>query len=329
MKKRSKLNFEEYQVIYEKYYKYGWSKTEIAVHTGRSKSTISRLLAWDEKYYSASWQSKNCFEKALYAWQKHKDRMSKRRRRLRLKTQRIRKLVIFILRKWQWSPEDIAEFLTAHGLRISAKAIYNFIKKEFSYLKEHLRLRGRIRKQRVVRSRSIFRVGVPNKKSIHLRPSITGAGHWETDTILSRKGSKGGILTIRELESKKCHYFIIPNLKAESVIRVLLPFFQSQPVHMRKTLTSDNGAEFAELYKLEKVIKDFGVYYCDPYKAWQRGSVENANKLLRWFFPKKTDFNAISEKELRAVEYKINGKPMRVHNYRSATAVFNELVKAA
>ena len=98
---------------------------------------------------------------------------------------------------------------------------------------------------------------------------------------------------------------------------------------MRFTLTADNGPEFAELYKLEKILDVFGVYYCDPYKAYQRGSVENANGELRWFFPKKTDFSQVSEQELKKVEYKINGKPMKVNGRRSATAVYNANLKKA
>ena len=111
-------------------------------------------------------------------------------------------------------------------------------------------------------------------------------------------------------------------------MEVLFPFFQSLAPHMRRTLTSDNGSEFVELYKLEKILSNFGVYYCDPYKAWQRGSVENANGLLRWFFPKKTDFSKISEEELRKAQYKINGRPMKVHNGKSAASVYKKLLAA-
>ena len=118
------------------------------------------------------------------------------------------------------------------------------------------------------------------------------------------------------------------DLTSESAMRILLPFFQSLPPHMRNTLTADNGPENAELYKLEKVLPDFGVYYCEPYKAYQRGSVENANGELRWFYPKKTDFSKVTPKELRAIEYKINAKPMRVHNGMSAKKVYNQLLAA-
>ena len=275
------------------------------------------------------WSHMTSFEKAMYAWEKAQSRASQSRKRLRLKTERIRKVVVFILCKWHWSPEKISSFLGTYGVKISAKAIYNFIKKERPWLIKELRRRGKARKQRVARARSYFREGAPAKKSIHSRPSILEEGHWEIDTIHSKKGTPGGILTLREMKSKKCFYFLIPDLTAGTVMGILFPFFQSLPPHMRRTLTSDNGSEFEQLFKLEKILPEFSVYYCDPYKSYQRGSVENANGELRWYFPKKTDFSKVSEQEIRVAEYKINGKPMDVNNGRAASAVYNQILKAA
>ena len=327
MRKRSKLKIYEYQEAYKKYYDEGWQQSEIARYLGRTRSTISRLFARDKNYQIGTWNVMTSYAKAMYAWEQSKKRASKSRQRLRLKEERIRKIVVFILCRWHWSPENISDFLKAHDIQISSKAIYNFIKKEKPLLIKYLRQRGKPRRQRVSRPRSLFRVGVPEKISIHVRPELISSGHWEIDSVVSKRGSKGGVLSLRELSSRRRFFFILPDLKSRSVMRVLFPFFQGLPAHMRKTLTSDNGSEFAELYKLEKVLDNFGVYYCDPYKAWQRGSVENANGELRWFFAKKTDFSLVSQKELKTVEYKINWKPMRVNNGRSATAVYKEMLE--
>lgn len=329
MRKRSKLKRWEYQDAYKKYYDEGWKQAEIARYLGRTRSTISRLFARDKTYLIGTWNIMTSYEKAMHAWEQARKRASRSRQRARLKEERIRKIVVFILCRWHWSPETISEFLREYGLRISAKAIYNFVKYERPTLIEYLKLRGKPRRQRVARPRSSLRIGVPEKKSIHERPELIATGHWEIDSVVSKRGSKGGVLSIRELSSRKRFFFILSDLKSRSVMNVLFPFFQSLPAHMRKTLTSDNGSEFAELYKLEKVLDDFGVYYCDPYKAWQRGSVENANGELRWFFPKKTDFSFVSPEELRRVEYKINWKPMRVNNGRSASAVYKDMLEAA
>jgi IS30 family transposase len=333
MKKRSKLKLYEYQEIYKKNDDEGWGVREIARYLGRSPSTISVALKRPVEIRVGLWENMTGYEKACHKWECAQKLASKSRRRLRLKTERIRKLVIYILGKWHWSPETIADFLTEHGLKISAKAIYNFIKAERPALTEYLKQRGKPRRQRVSHSRSHFKVGVPEKKSIHERPEIIEPGHWETDTIHSKKGSKGGILTLKELCSKRSFYFILPELNSKSANKHLLPFFQALPKHMRKTLLSDNGPEFAELYKLEKVFErkkqKFSVYYCDPYKAYQRAAVENSNGELRWYFPKKTDFARVSEKELLAAENKINGKPMKLHKRRCAKTVYRELLLAA
>lgn len=325
MEKRSKLKRYEYQDIYEKYFELGWSQSEIAVYLSRSRSTISRALSRDlHPSPLMSW-----YQKAMHACDKSHHRMSRARRRLRLKSARIRNIAIFLLCRKHWSPEEISFFLKQHKLFISAKAIYNFIKKERKELKKYLRLRGKHRRQRVAHPRSAFKIGLPAKRSIHQRPEITGVGHWEIDTIHSIRQVKVSILTLRELGTKKCFYFLIPDLTTRSVMEVLVRFFHQIPACMRLTLTSDNGSEFVELYKLEKIFKGFKVYYCDPYKACQRGSVENANGELRWYYPKKTDFSLVTAQEIRAAEYKINSKPIRANNGVSPIKAFNQFLKAA
>lgn len=329
MRKRSKLKIYEYQDAFKKYYEEGWSIRKISRYLGRSPSTISRLFKRDIHPCPGIWRHMTSYEKAMYSWEKSRKRASKCRKRLRLKNKRIRKVVSFILKRWEWSPEAISDFLKLHGLIISAKAIYRFVKKERAYLIENLYFKGKARRQRVSRPRSVFKTGAPAKKSIHERAEINNPGHWEVDTIHSKRGSKSGVLTLRELETRQTSYFIVADLTSKSIMRVLFPFFQNLPPHMRRTLTTDNGSEFSELYKLEKILPDFGVYYCDAYKSYQKGSVENANRELRRFFPKKTDFSKVSEKELRAAEYKINGKPMKVLNGQSAAKTFRKALKAA
>jgi len=326
MRKKSKLKIYEYQEAFKRYYEEGWSASKIAKHLGRHRSTLCRLFRRDVHPFPGVWRRLTSYEKAMYCWEKYRERAQKSRKRKRLKSERIRKIVVFILCRWHWSPEKISMFLKDHGIKISGKAIYSFIKKERPNLTKYFRQRGKPRRQRVVCKRSYFKAGVPAKKSIHSRPPIVEAGHWEVDTIFSVKGSKGGVLTLRELGSKRTFYFLIPNLMSRTIMERLFPFFQALPPHMCRTLTSDNGSEFAELYKLEKVISGFSVYYCDPYKAYQRGSVENANGELRWYFPKKTDFSKVSEAELKKAEYKINFKPLNVNNRRAPMALYKEFL---
>ena len=327
MEKRSKLNYEEYQLIYKKREVLGLGIREISRDLGRSPSTISRFLRRDYDICPGMWRSMSAYEKSDYAWRERQKRKS--RSRLRLKSERIRNLVCFQLIRRHESPESISRFLRAHGLIISGKSIYNFIKEEKQSLKEYLRLRGKPRRQRVCHPRSVFRRGAPEKKNIRLRPEILEEGHWEIDTVHSKQDSRGGVLGLKERKSLKVFFFIIPDLKAETVIRILLPFFQKLPSHMARTLTADNGSEFEELYKLEQVLADLKVYYCDPYKSWQKPAIENSNGELRWYYKKGTDFNQVNAEEFREKVSMINYKRRQSLGDRSANRVFNQLLKAA
>lgn len=329
MKNKSKLSFLEYQEIYLKREEKCWGIRRISRFLGRSPSTISRFLRRKYDICPGVWKLMSPYEKAHYAWQESKKKLSLSRKRLRLKSKRIRKLVIFLLTRKYWSPETISRFLSRHKIKISAKSIYNYIKKEKTSLKEYLVFKGRARRQRVVHSRGIFRAGAPAKKSIWERPSILEGGHWEIDTIHSKKGSKSAVLTIKERRSMKAIFFQIDDKKAETVTKQLLPFFQSLPQEMCKTMTSDNGSEFEHLYKLEKVIPGFKVYYCDAYKAWQKGAVENSNGELRRFYPKGTDFSLIPEKDFMDRVNKINNKPRISLEDKSSNKVFDELLEVA
>lgn len=327
MRKRSKLRFEEYQEIYVRSEERGQGVREIGRKIHRSPSTVSRFLNREYDICSGVWKLMSALEKADYAWREAKKCRS--RSRLRLKSERVRAIVCFLLSSRHRSPEEISRFLSRHGLKISGKAIYNFIKAERDYLKEYLKLRGKPRRQRVRHPRGIFRAGAPEKKNIRLRPEILEEGHWEVDTVHSKKGSKGGVLGVKERKSLKVFFFIIPDLKAETVIRILLPFFQSLPPHMAKTLTADNGSEFEELYKLEKVLPGLKVYYCDPYKSWQKPAIENSNGDLRWYYKKGTDFNLVDKEEFRKKVSLINYKPRLTLDDRTPNAVFKELAEAA
>lgn len=334
MLRKSKLKRYEYQDIYKKYYVEGWGIREISRYIGRQASTVSRALSDKAVQLPGNWKLLTTYEKANYRYEKSQKLMSKGRCRLRLKSERIRKIVVFILCKWNWSPEKISDFLKKYGVKISAKAIYNFIKKEREYLKEYLRFRGKSRQQRVSSRRGLFKTGAPVKKTIHERPSIfkdnkIEPGHWQVDTIHSKRGGSGAIASLRELASKRQFYFLVPDLTADSLMNVIVPFFHPLPAFMRKTILADNGPENSDLFKLELIFPGFQAFYCDPYKAIQRAEVENGNGDFRFDFPKKTDFSQVSPEKIKVVEYKISGTPKKTLGGISPRALFNQLLKAA
>lgn len=330
MKKYVHLRLEERQYI-ELHLSDGKSKRQVARELGRSHSTICRELERNahplpgvSRRLTPLERAKDRNERALKRWQRSKQRQ-------RLKNAIVRAHVLEKLAD-NWSPEQIAESLGRYlpGNKITAKTIYNFVKYERPELREYLRRHGKPYRQRVAHRRSRLREPAPEKRSITLRSESANNrddfGHWEGDTVLSRKGGKGGVLSLIERKSRERFYFLLSDLKAETVIKLLLPFFQRLPEHMRKSLTLDNGSEFApsELYKLEFVLKnEFKVFYCHPYKAYERGSVENSNGWLRQYYPKGTDFASVCKEALQEVQRKLNQRPMKLHQWYTSADIFN------
>jgi IS30 family transposase len=93
---------------------------------------------------------------------------------------------------------------------------------------------------------------------------------------------------------------------------------------MRKTLTLDNGAEFAysRLIELERRYEGLKLYYCDPYAAWQKGSVENSNRDVRWYIPKGTNFDEVSKGFVAEVEGRLGRRPLKCLGYRTPDECF-------
>ena len=241
-------------------------------------------------------------ERDIVTRRKKVSKKKSKRSRESLKKPEIRSFVLCNLIKEKRSPRRISKLLL-RLLRenLSYKAIYDFINNKAKWLKQFLKFRGRSRRSKILNRKSYLYKGAPPKRSIDSRDKSVEEhkelGDYEVDSVLSKLGSKWGILSLRELKSRKAFFWKMPNLKSETVIRILLPFFQSFPIEICKTLTADNGSEFAELFKLEKVIATMRIYYCHPYCSYERGSVENLNGELRKYFPKGTDFGDVTVKK--------------------------------
>jgi IS30 family transposase len=112
----------------------------------------------------------------------------------------------------------------------------------------------------------------------------------------------------------------MPNLEAETTVGHLRAILKELPSDLRKSITFDNGSEFAlsELIQLETDFPGLKIYYCDPYKSWQKGTVENSHRGFRWHFPKGTDFADVFPEQIRRVEEKLNRRPMKCHGYKTA-----------
>nr|WP_251133022.1 IS30 family transposase [Exiguobacterium sp. s95] len=171
-----------------------------------------------------------------------------------------------------------------------------------------------------------FNVGLPISK----RPSDVKKrqtfGHWELDTVVSDRGtSKAFVATFVERKSR--FYLVIPmeNQCAQSLESAIQALLISFPFGTFQTATTNRGKEFS----CHERIRDrlgLPMYFANPYSSWQHGSNENANGLLREFFPKGTDFGKVSRSEIAQALAWINGRPRKCLNWKTAYEVFTEEV---
>lgn len=221
----------------------------------------------------------------------------------------------------KWSPEQIV--YAELNQCISVQSIYNWIHKGFlKHSMKRLRHKGKY-------TRNEKRGSLKDFKPISERPDTvndrTEIGHYEIDTVVSPRGKdKTCFLTLTERKSRLQCAFKMANREAETVRTTLvkLPQFMKESI---KTITSDRGKEFACFKEIELDLNiDF--YFADPYAPYQRGTNENANGLLREYYPKGTHLSEINEDELICNLLELNQRPRKCLNWRSPLDVFYEEV---
>jgi len=185
---------------------------------------------------------------------------------------------------------------------ISHERIYEMIRNDESgELKSHCRHRMKYRRRKK-RRRPTVATNIPERVSIHERPAEADGrrfGDWEMDTIVG-KGQKSAILTLCE---RSRNYLIMERLPhgmdhekvADAVIRLLYPYRKNV-----LTITTDNGFEFRSHRKITEALKAT-VYFADSYASWQKGRIENMNKLVRQYLPKGTDFKELTDEFIHSV----------------------------
>ena len=164
---------------------------------------------------------------------------------------------------------------------------------------------------------------MPNRVSIEERPQLVEQrqrlGDWEVDTLVG-KGHRGALVSLVE---RKSRYTLLQpvtqrlaNLVADATISLLQPF--TDLVH---TITGDNGKEFAEHLRIAETLKA-NFYFAHPYSAWERGTNENTNGLVRQYFPKKIDFSKVARSETKVVVDRLNHRPRKCLDFKSPFEVF-------
>jgi len=162
--------------------------------------------------------------------------------------------------------------------------------------------------------------------SIRQRPDTINTraefGHWDGDTVIGDK-HKTGIHTEVERLSRMLFAEQIPRIRAKETYLAQMCIFSLLPWKTRQTTTADNGSEHMLHTKLKDDLS-MQTYFADPYCSWQRGTNEYTDNLLRRYFPKRTDFRYVTQKELNAVVQQINNIPRKILNYKTPREVFNE-----
>ena len=236
-----------------------------------------------------------------------------------------------------WSPEQIAGRLKEcpppelHGLRVSHESIYYWVyEKACKHRKLYKHLRTHRLKRRRVGYRKSRKVCIPSRISIHRRPNVVHEklryGDWESDTVEFQKKKGNPYLSVQyERKSQLVRIHRMEQKTAEETKNAIIQSIESVLPELCKTITFDNGSEgvlHADLITMFNV----DTYFCDPYSPWQKGGVENTNKLIRQYFPRKTDMTSVSHAEIRKVEDRLNNRPRKSLNYQTPNEVINKVV---
>lgn len=319
-KSHKKLNQEERFYI-SKRLQAGDNRRQIAVDLKRSASTITREVAKNKDPITGLYSG-------IVAEEKAKSRQKNAERKLEVITTISSKAYYTILEELQkrTSPDQIAAILSGElGEPISYQAIYNYIRKDKANGgKLYLYLRRKGRRYRYCKKE--VKVLINGKKSIEVRPLklalLQSFGNWEVDTIFG-KDQKSFLLTLVEMRTK---YTIIRKVanKEAATIKAEIEKIMAETGIVIKTMTSDNGGEFAEHAAISKAY-NFDWYFCHPFCSGERGLNENTNGLIRDFLPKGTDFNLISDEEILEIQNNLNSRPRKTLKFKRPVYLFVEL----
>ena len=293
--------------------KAGYNQKEISESIKRSPSSISREL------------NRNKGRKGYRPKQAHN--MAEQRRKSAEKkikiTPTVKALIDTLL--VTLTPEQIAGRIKLEtGLSLHHESIYRYIYQDKSAGGKLYKYLVRASKKYRKRYGSYDKRGqIVNRVSIEERPDVVDKksriGDWEGDTVIG-KGRKNAFVTMVE---RKTLYLVVKRIESKhaditagALIESMMPLKDSV-----LTITLDNGKEFAQH---ERVSEQLGadIYFAHPYSSWERGINENTNGLLRRYFPKGTDFMALSETEIEAAVYALNHRPRKTRGFKTPYELF-------
>jgi IS30 family transposase len=301
--------------------------TEIAIHLGRHKSTVSREI---RRLKSVNYNSmKSHFDATIKSSDRKFDKT-------KLNANPELKKFIYEHLELHWSPDQIvfslkSKFPLDKTMQISIESIYFHI---YLHAKPELRkvLISQLRQKRKIRGNTRRgadkRTTIQDPVRIDERPEeVLGRqipGHWEGDLVMG-KDRASAIGTLVERTTRTIIIVPLKKRDSESVRKAFEREFKSIPRQMKKTLTYDNGTEMAQ-HKLFTKNTRIQVYFAHPYSPWERPTNENSNGLIRDYFPAGTDFSLISKKRLKEVQNQLNERPRKVLGYQTPKEVFESYI---
>lgn len=297
------------------------SMTEIAKRLGKHRSTLYRELGRNKEpdgYLPGS------------AQQKAGERAKQKRPSKIEKDGYLRDYVVRSLKKG-WSPEQISGRMKYHKLTIYVcpESIYQFVYQSKNKELYHcLPYKKPKRQKRFSRQKSPCRYG--KIRLITERPADIATrkrfGHWEGDSIAFRGEKEKAVTTLVERKSRMV--LLIKNNRKYShgVMTKIKEKLATLPEKMFKTITFDQGIEFADYKQLEQ-DNERKVYYCETHSPWQKGSNENMNGRLRWYLPKEADIAKITQEELDQLAAKMNRCPRKCLGFKTPQELFFQQYK--
>jgi IS30 family transposase len=311
---------------------------EIAERLGRDRRTIEReIVRGTITQVDSQWRERSVYG-ADAGQRVCEERGSNKGRGLKIADDH--KLVSHIeqkISKEYYSPDAVIGEIKAQGLdfkvSICTKTLYNYIDSglflNISNKDLPVKKAGKKRKYKAVR-----KVALNNKngRSIEERPveieTREEAGHWEMDCVVG--SGKACLLVMTERTSRKELIFKLKNKTQACVLEVINKLemkYKDRFSEIFKSVTMDNGGEFLDTAKLEQSClnpeaRRTTCYYAHPYSAWERGSNEVANKLIRRFVPRGTKIEGLTTADIKRIERWMNNYPRRIFNYQTANQIF-------
>ncbi len=297
---------------------------------GKSRGTIAKILGVHKSTISRELKRNTDSNVGIYLPDKAQVLAQQRRGCPGSKIERFKVLQTTIVDHLAmgWSPEVIAGRLKTENFEhtISHESIYKWIYGEGKKhnLIQYLVRRKRKRGQRPCRKAKASLI--PDRLSIHERPKefLKEFGHWEGDTVIFA-GNKGALVTLYERISKVVLAKKVPQKKADIVEEAIQNILEDLPEKSRKSMTFDNGGEFAQHMLLRKSLQD-KTYFCDPYSSWQKGGVENANGIIRRDIPKGSKEKDYTDMDIELIINDINNTPRKSLGFLTPIEKFNSLL---